>query len=369
MKTDLLVRPGAAAPRRRAKRSERSAFTVLELLVSMTILSLLMAMVLSMLSATQNGWRGVTSKASQFREARLAFETISRRLRQATLNAYWDYEFDDQNKPVKYIRQSELHYVSGPMSRIVSGADKRKFPTHGVFFQAPFGFSQDAELRDFNELLNAWGYFIEYGDDEDSVPPFLRGLVEPKYRFRLKEFRQPAEELRIYEDIDERRSGQTSDDNGWFSQEVVGSRAAAQKRVVADNIIALVITPMEPGTGSGQKIPQPFRSEFVTDYIYNSRDGIEVGRGNPNTPQPETLHVLPPLVRVTIIALDEVTFNRLDPTSSPPDVLPSGVFTNPEAYERDIERIKDEFDKERYAYQIYNTTFPMKAARWINSKD
>ena len=36
--------------------------------VTMTILSLLMAMVLSMLSATQSGWRGVTSKASQFRE-------------------------------------------------------------------------------------------------------------------------------------------------------------------------------------------------------------------------------------------------------------------------------------------------------------
>lgn len=342
-------------------------------MVSMAVLSMLLVMVFEMLASTQTSWRKISATAGQFREARLGFETISRRLRQATLNTYWDYVFTktEPRKPLKYIRQSELHYISGPTEKIVSGASDKKFPTHSVFFQAPFGYSEDEEIQDFPELLNAWGYFIEYGDDVSSVPPFLRDKVAPRYRFRLKEMRQPSEELAIF-DFDENSSGveqwRTTNsirDKLWYSRDVTGSNTA-QKRVVAENIVALILTPLRPARtgegGSSNQVP------ISNDYIYDSREGIGIGLDSQTIPQPENLHMLPSLVRVTMVAIDEVTFNRLNSTSSVPDILKSGLFKNAQKYDDDIQELSDDFDDKGYNYNIFTTVFPMKAARWTSDR-
>src|SRR6478735_2184091 len=65
------------------------AFTLVELLLSMTILSVLMVVVVNVIGIVQQQWTRANSKVTAFREARMAFDVITRNLSQATLNTYW----------------------------------------------------------------------------------------------------------------------------------------------------------------------------------------------------------------------------------------------------------------------------------------
>ncbi|MGI9239892.1 MAG: prepilin-type N-terminal cleavage/methylation domain-containing protein, partial [Verrucomicrobiales bacterium] len=111
-----------------AKGQPRQAFTLIELLVSMAVLSLLMVMVFSMVDQTQKTWNIARSRVTQFREARVAFEAVTRGLTQATLNPYWDYDYGsykytttgaNPTVPQGYQRQSELHFISAPSSELL----------------------------------------------------------------------------------------------------------------------------------------------------------------------------------------------------------------------------------------------------------
>lgn len=343
-----------------------AGFTLIELLVAITILILLLLMVFSMVDQTQRTWSRATSEANQFREARLAFETMSRRIRQATLNTYYDYEFGSNQRPTNYIRQSELHFVCGPTSRM-TGRPENVYPTHGIFFQAPFGYTADSELTSFSELLNAWGYFIEFTDDRETLPPFLRGVIHPKFRFRLKEFRLPAEELDIYEDADRKRRSTSSSDRDWFVDYVgESSQSELVKRTVAENILALIILPMKATPERGASESETF---YTTGYNYDSRFGLGDNQDAPGAD--DTLHLLPSLVKITMIAIDERTAIRLENGNTPPQILPPGLFTSPRNLERDIRTIEEAFENHRpkLDYRIFTSTVAIRESRWIGRDD
>ena len=51
-----------------------------------------------------------------------------------------------------------------------------------------------------NNLLNTWGYFVEASDDTMTRPAFLgTATVLPRWRSRLIEFVQPAEQMSLYD--------------------------------------------------------------------------------------------------------------------------------------------------------------------------
>src|SRR5437867_2293961 len=79
-------------------------FTLVEVMVSMAILVLLLLVLVSITDATRKTWSYTSSKIEQFQDAREAFESITRKLSQATLNTYWDY--DNPLTPTRYLRQS-----------------------------------------------------------------------------------------------------------------------------------------------------------------------------------------------------------------------------------------------------------------------
>ena len=127
-----------------APRSRTSAFTLVELLASAAVIVLLMLMLVQMSKSTGDTWKNGLSKAEQFRESRRAFEVVTRRLASATLNTYWDYQLsgsgvmaDPTALPKNFGRQSELRFRTLPMENVATEAGYH--PTHGVFFQAPFG--------------------------------------------------------------------------------------------------------------------------------------------------------------------------------------------------------------------------------------
>ncbi len=135
-----------------AKRCE-PAFTLVELMVSMALISMMTVLLVTMTNSTAKLWTYTTSRSEQFRSASTAFEAITRRLSQATLNTYWDY--DDPAKPTRYQRQSDLRFIAGNMQTLTGGATKPVRPTHGLFFQAPLGFVDLVVGHDTKSLLLA----------------------------------------------------------------------------------------------------------------------------------------------------------------------------------------------------------------------
>ena len=118
------------------------AFTLIELMLSTAVLALLMALMLTVVGQTQQIWVRSSGKVAQFQAARTAFEAMTRNLSQATLNTYYDLQFETD--PAKlgqtkgYSRNSDLHFVSGKAAQTkFLGTESATYPTHAVFFQAP----------------------------------------------------------------------------------------------------------------------------------------------------------------------------------------------------------------------------------------
>ena len=109
-------------------------FTLLELMVSMVVLALLMLVVFNMLETTTKAWSQSTERVQTFKEARVAFEGLTRRIGQAMLNTYFDYKYSrvpprPTDRPSGYERKSDLHFISGRSEDIL---ESERFPTHCV---------------------------------------------------------------------------------------------------------------------------------------------------------------------------------------------------------------------------------------------
>lgn len=62
---------------------KKKAFSLIELMVAMGILSVLMLMMTLLLDQVQETWQYSESRISQFREARVAFDLMSKNIGQA----------------------------------------------------------------------------------------------------------------------------------------------------------------------------------------------------------------------------------------------------------------------------------------------
>ena len=359
----------------------RQAFTLIELLVSMAVLSLLMVMVFSMVDNTQKTWNIARSRVSQFREARVAFEAVTRNLRQATLNPYWDYDYgnwryttDSKNPtvPQGYQRQSELHFVSGPSSELldgVTGSNQR--PGHAIFFQVPGGFGTEEENEQFKDLLNSRGYFVQYGDDSGFKPTFLNEQTRPRWRFRLMEFRPPTENLLVYlHDLKAEGARGVNASKGelrkWFTQQIGGEFAGGTiVRPIADNIIAAYFLPKFPETDTRNFVLAP-------EYVYDSRAWQY---GAKSSEAVFSKNQLPPLIEITMVAVDEksmIRYHQQNPDSKTqmPAFIPTDLFNrynNYRSFLDDIEALKTSLDSKKIDYRVFNQTVPMRGSGWSHS--
>ena len=337
----------------------RSAFTLLEILVSTVIVMILLLILASITTQINTMWRYTTGRTEQFRQAREAFDAIVRRVSQATLNTYWDY--DDPLAPTNYVRQSELRFISGPMATLGGTAPRgAQWPTHGIFFQAPLGAAQpgQTELSGLNSLLNTWGYFIEFGSDSAFRPVILDGKVEPHYRFRLFQFIEPADKMSLY--------GQTSGQdptgkpraavyNGtdWFRTGLQQTDDARPVHLLGSNIIALVILPrlteQEDATGTA----------LAPDYFYDTT--VEK-----TSPQTNSRNQLPPLVQITMVVLDEASAIRLEDGTTMPALGLETAFRNAAELDNDIALLEGKLRDQRLSYRIFTATVALKEAKWSN---
>ncbi len=362
---------------------QNSGFTLVEVLVSAGIIVVLMVVLLGMTDQTQRLVRSTSAKVEQFQEARVGFEAMTRRLAQATLNTYWDY--DNPTKPTRYIRAAELRFRSGPMRNLTGGTgpNGNLQPGQGIFFQAPIGMVdpiQSANLSSLDHLINTWGYFLEIGSDADKLPTFLQTAVDPRKRYRLMELMQPSEQLGIYTP-----SAQPPLATTWFAP-FINATTDRPVRVLAENIVALIVLPRlsvgdeelwkkQKGSSTGPIL--------APNYQYDSSNSANVNRADPLL---NTINQLPPVVQVVMVAIDEPSARRLedlhgsDPylgiNYSPDPLSGLNLFTNPASLDDnastgakgDLTRLQELLVSKKASYRIFSTNVSIRGAKWSRSQ-
>lgn len=328
---------------------KRQGFSLVEMMVALLILTMIMGVVLGITSQVGKTWKATTSKVDSFAGARIGFDVLTRKLRQATLNPYYDYFDSAGNRlsgtgvPSLYGRQSELHFISSP-SLVASQK------THAIFFQAPLGLSSDNAYTCLASLVNACGYWISFTDE--SRPSFLTGILPSKKRFRLMEYNEDAKDLSVY-----RRSG-----TAWINPN------SANSSPLADNILALIVVPRlaseQPANSSLVKPPIA-----TGNYIYDSR------RSWSGITQPIQMNQLPPVVHIVMVAADEASLARLLENVSDEATAVSKLglddvyrnrFQNPLYLETDLTAMEDALDGKKISYRVFRTDVMIRGAKWSN---
>ncbi len=338
--------------------SQRDGFTLIEVLVSFAVLALIMVMLLSLTDVTSKTWKGTTEKMQAFEESRAAFDRITSLLGQATLNPYWDY--DNLQNPTKYERTSELQFLSLPMSAM--GKDAAAFPTHGIFFQAPTGkVANKTAFGNMPLLLNAYGYFVEYGPDER--PSWLPASISTKYRFRLKEWRVPSENWTLYEKTSgtiPASTGKNYSGTDWIKlASPTDSDPKTVAKTIAENVIALVIYPKNTeSTSSTLSLAES------DTFVYNSRTR------SPTTDEGKNQkHQLPPEVEVVMVAIDETSALReWNNAGAAPALVDADWFTEPAKLEADLLDLTKKLNGENLKYITLRSTVKIRGARWSQSQ-
>jgi uncharacterized protein (TIGR02599 family) len=393
-----------------SRRLQGAAFTLIELLVSITFLVVLMLVVTQVIGIVQRSWVRANSRVSQFREARRAFETISRNLGQATLNTYWANDLQQISSdalgqaiksPTSYKRQSELHFICGPTAQVLSGASGSNYPGHAVFFQAPLGVVRNDSSNaatasgstvytaNLTNLLCGRGYFVELGSDANYRPTFLSQepyttTVPVKSRLRLMEWSPTAEMNDIYSSAF--RSNPSSIKQ-WYQDPTSGALASEVKssddtaaaagghyftRPIAENILALIIAPQTENTGTSGNVSASVYS-IAPNYLY---DSALVGSATSSSSPQGTQHLLPPLLKVTMIALDERSGDSMSSINNSEvqnKVLSglSSLFQSASSYTSDLEGTPDTAGalktlllQAKLNYRVFTTTIALRQARW-----
>jgi uncharacterized protein (TIGR02599 family) len=373
-----------------------AAFTLVELMVSTAIISLLLILLVQMTAQTSATWQYTTAKAEQFREARNGFETMSRRIAQATLNTYWDY--DNPELPRSYVRQSELRFICGPMqsgTRLDSGSSVPR-PTHGIFFQAPFGFTGDknsAAFEGLESLLNTWGYYLEVQDDAAFRPPHVLPSISPlRVRSRLMEMMQPTASmniyrytsglpgmsasaivnLRSYKGLEWFRGALTSSTNNQNSAETLS-------HPLATNIVALAILPKlsEQDAEANGLTDEEKDTILAPNYYYHSAEIGAAKNGGARAGLLNSKHQLPPVIQVTMVAIDETSARRLNvesPTEDPLKVRDANFLTTAANYSEDLlykqtggggdSSLERRMIDQKLNYRIFSSNIYLRGAKW-----
>jgi len=378
----------------------RGGFTLIELLVATAVLLVIMIVLLQLTGGVGEIWKSSTGKISAFQSARSAFATINRTLARATLNTYNDYVQETGAgvfayrtaanattfSPTKFLRASELHFLSGSTAELVPGADTIKNPGQAVFFQAPMGDTETkgtSSLSSLNRTLNTTGFFIQYGSPDDALlPAWLRPLFGATKRFRLVQFVEPTEALKIYTS-----TATANYDEDWLVPFGTPAPANAPRaRVLAEDISLLVFRPrLSPkdeevvATQLGATFTDATQGSILSpNYHYDSRTweagypaGQRVQAATSPGPRAEVMrNQIPPIMDVAMVAVDRRSLVRFDLSSDTPPAelqVPSGLFTDSSRLEEDLATYGNQLSAAGIRYRVFRTSVEIQGAKWSNN--
>ena len=369
MNSAAKVRPVTRSARRAPLRERHAdrAFSLIEVLVATAILAVILGIIFSITQVISQTWKSSSAKIEAFQAGRGAFEAMSHQISQATLNTYYDY-FDSSGRtrasfgtntagfePDHYGRYSDLHFLSGK-SLVTNQVG------HSLFFQAPIGYTDGGAIAGstntsagMDTLLNACGYFVVY-DKDNSRPLFLDDGTVPnqpgdRYRFRLMQFLQPDQSLKVY---DPAASGKKD----WFT-EPLGS-SAPPVRILAENVVAVVILPKL------SDVEDSTAESLAPDFEYDTRPATI------SPVQGVTDYQLPPVVDLVMVAIDEPSAQRICLPGGMPDFGVTGglnsLFQKVDLLETDLKKLTDALIGKQIAYRIFRTQVALRGAKWSSEK-
>ena len=143
----------------------------------------------------------------------------------------------------------------------------------------------------------------------------------------------------------------------WFKTELI-----ADSEPLAENILAIVIQPVWPSAVG----PAGVDTTSAPDYHYDTRrhqwpDGTTLAA--------KSRHQLPPMMRLTLVALNEGDWANMDPEEA--DALATQLrgftnttfFTTASKYEDDLMRLEQELTKLRLSSRTFSTMVQIPAAK------
>lgn len=325
-----------------------AGFTILEVLVSTLVLVFLVVLLAGITDRLSDIWKRTTGSITQWQSARSGFEAMNRRISQATLNTTWAY-YDGPNgtgnlttsNPKSYGRSSALHFISGPASILMSSVPDTT--SQAIFFQAPLGRTTDASVRGLPQILNACGYFVQFNDSVSFRPPgALLQSIPGRKRFRLMEWTQDSSELTV----------QSSTGNTWFQN------SNSQARPMAENVIALIIR------AKFSRFDTTDENLLAPEYRYDSRESRAFSGGGISG---NTLHQLPPVLQLTMVAIDERSAARLEQQNG--GAFPTGLFAGApfmlaSEYKKNMETLEANLVAARLDYRVFSATILIRGAKW-----
>lgn len=329
---------------RLCSKRRNSGLTLLEVLITLGVLLAILVVVMGFMTETDRAWKSAT--VDPFAEAEDAFDSITRHLSAATLEPYQDYA-DSSGAfrtnatfvPDHVARRSDLDFVCGPTAGAggLLTTSGRTTTGSGVFFLAPQGYTQTYAHTGMERLLNATGYFVEFGDDE-AMPSFLASSTH-SWRWRLKQVLQPSESLQIF--------AQTTS-AAWIQQMVPST---ASNPVLIENAVTLIVLPERTANGSG--------AALATDFHYDSRD----------TSNKLTLHQLPPRLRVVLVAMDAASGQMLAAKngSNPPALVAGNLFQQAAQLDADLASMDASLTAQKIGHRIFQREILLPSSNWSNT--
>ena len=308
----------------------RGGFSLLELLVSFSVLLIIFVVLLQFVGDVDQVWKSAAE--DPYAEAENAFEIMAKNLSTATLETYQDYAdatgaFRTNTtvsfSPDHLARRSDLAFVCAPSdgSNGLLTASGRTTTGSAVFFLASHGYTQTYAHEGMEHLLNALGYFVEFSDD-DASPSFFSS--NHSWRWRLKQVLQPAESVQIFA---------PASSTAWIQGMV---QSGVTLPVLAENVVTLIVLPERAANDSGALLSPDFR--------YDSRDA-----GNPLTQ-----NQLPSRVCLVLVAMDEPSAQRLAAQygANPPPLVPQGLFREADHLDVDLASLDDALISQKIGHRI-----------------
>ena len=417
---------------------QTGGFTLLEVIVSVAILLMLLSILAAVIALVSPALKTSGNGIASFQQARAGFEALTQNLSQATLTTYWDYVDSNGNfrtpsntstfVPAGFARASQLHFISGwatskPQGQysggttLVPGGSASTTPGDAIFFQAPLGRSITSTYQPLDSSLNEVGFYVQFSDDTNDWPSFVKSSLGTNYRFRLMEWVPQTQNLGIYASTFQTSSATPYPniyDLQWVTQclptigsspgtatlttTVAGSAGSVTlqqdaPRVLAENVVLLImlpkLTPQDetnlanesgytPGTllcPNYQYDSRAWETAGISPYVTTGSASSGVGAvlsgkfGGSNYSLVSLMkNQLPPLVEVVMIAISDSDAQRLQKihgTTLPPELtVSSTAFQTSANLASDVQAYETQLNSHHITYKTFSTTVQIKGAKW-----
>ena len=267
-------------------RHQRTAgWTLIEVMAASAITAGLLLIIAQVLGNAQRSWLSTRHAAEAAQNMDVVTLTLQRELSGVVLNSR--SRFVDGSAFISM--DSDLHFVCGPADELITAQEG--VCGDAVFFQRP----------NSGGVLECSGFFVQFGNDADTRPALLGMSTPLRHSFRLMQFRQPADELVLFQPsagtgspplISTLNTREALYD--WFRAPLELSSNKAT--VLADHVVALLM----------QTLPEVPGSYDTRRHQWEGDTSAAVA----------IRHMLPKSLEITIIACDAKDWERLDSTTA-----------------------------------------------------